>query len=188
MLSLFAEKDSILDYHFFVEPFLKPHHHDTYPAPPPQYSAQLDGFIRKVAYRANYFNDDERALSHLRTAFRVVRNRSSFEQSLRFLEMLPVALKAVFLNDWHITPRAPAPISSLEELADAVRQHEQNHPMRDRAEALRVLRAIFDELANVVPPETLHEGLGFLPASARNQLVEPSATGYQYLDTCIWLS
>ena len=156
--------------------------------PPPPYSAQLDGFIRKVAYRANYFNDDERALSHLRTAFRVVRNRSTFEQSLRFLEMLPVALKVIFLNDWHIAPRAPAPISSLEELADAVQQHEQNHPMRDRAEALRVLRAIFDELASIVSPDTLHNALGFLPASVRNQLVGSPNVTYQYSDTCIWLS
>ncbi len=159
------------------------------PNPPlPKYSAQLDEFIHKVAQRANYFNDDERALSHLRTVFRVVRNRSSFEQSLRFLEMLPVALKVIFLNDWHIAPRAPVPVSSLDELADTVLQHEQNHPMRDRAEALRVLRAIFDELANVIPPETLHEGLGFLPASARNQLVGSSNATYQYSDTCIWLS
>ncbi len=153
-----------------------------------KYSSQLDAFIRKVAHRANYFNDDERALSHLRTVFRVVRNRSSFEQSLRFLEMLPVALKIIFLNDWHIAPRAPVPISSLDELADAVRQHERNHIMRDRAEALRVLRAIFDELATVVSSDTLHDALGFLPASARNQLVGSSTATYQYSDTCIWLS
>ena len=157
-------------------------------SPFPKYSAQLDEFIRKVAQRANYFNDDERALSHLRTVFRVVRNRSSFEQSLRFLEMLPVALKAVFLNDWHIAPRAPAPISSLDELAEAVRQQEQNHTMRDQAEALRVVRAIFDELASIVSPNTLLEGLDFLPASARSQLVGSSPAAYQYSDTCIWLS
>jgi uncharacterized protein (DUF2267 family) len=156
--------------------------------PPPRYSAQLDEFIRKVAYRANYFNDDERALSHLRTVFRVVRNRSSFEQSLRFLEMLPVALKVVFLNDWHIAPRAPAPIRSLDELAEAVRQHEQHHTMRDQAEALRVVRAIFDELASIVSPDTLLDGLDFLPASARAQLVVPPPAAYQYSDTCIWLS
>ena len=159
------------------------------PSPPlPKYSEQLDAFIRKVAHRANYFNDDERALSHLRTVFRVVRNRSSFEQSLRFLEMLPVALKVIFLNDWHIAPRTPTPISSLDELADAVRQHERNHTMRDQAEALRVLRAIFDELASIVSPDSLHEGLSFLPASARSQLVRSSSATYQYSDTCIWLS
>ncbi len=155
--------------------------------PPPKYSAQLDEFIRKVAQRANYFNDDERALSHLRTVFRVVRNRSSFEQSLRFLEMLPVALKVIFLNDWHIVPGAPVPVSGLDELADAVLQHERSHIMRDQAEALRVLRAIFNELASIVSPDALHEGLSFLPASARFQLVGSAAT-YQYSDTCIWLS
>ena len=157
------------------------------PNPPiPRYSAQLDEFIHKVARRANYSNDDERALSHLRTVFRVVRNRSSFEQSLRFLEMLPVALKVIFLNDWHITPRAPVPIGSLDELADAVRQHEQNHPVRNQEEALRVLRAIFDELASLVSYDTMHDGLDFLPASARSQLV--GTPPYQYSDTCIWLS
>lgn len=156
--------------------------------PPPNYLSQLDEFIRKVARRANYFNDDERALSHLRTVFRVVRNRSSFEQSLRFLEMLPVALKVVFLNDWHITPRAPAPINSLDELAEAVRQHEQNHTMRDREEALRVLRAVFAELASTCSPDALRDGLSFLPLSVRSQLVEAPAATYQYSDTCIWLS
>lgn len=157
------------------------------PAPPP-YSAQLDAFIHKVAQRAHYRNDDERALSHLRTAFRVVRNRSTFEQSLQFLEMLPVALKVIFLSDWHIVPRTPVPINSLDELADAVREHEQNHPMRDREEALRVLRAVFDEIASVVPANALRDGLGFLPARVRSQLVEASATEYQYSNTCIWLS
>ena len=102
--------------------------------------------------------------------------------------MLPVALKAVFLNDWHIAPRAPVPISSLDELAEAVRQQEQNHTMRDQAEALRVVRAIFDELASIVSPNTLLEGLDFLPASARSQLVGSSPATYQYSDTCIWLS
>lgn len=156
--------------------------------PLPAYSAQLDEIIHQLAHRAHYFSDDERALSHLRTVFRVVRNRSTFEQSLRFLEMLPVALKVIFLSDWHIVPRAPVPIDSLNDLADAVRQQEQNYPMRDRAEALRVVQAIFDELASIISPNALRDGLGFLPASVRSQLVEPSATDYQYSDTCIWLS
>lgn len=157
--------------------------------PLPEYSAQLDDFIHKVAQRANYFNDDERALSHLRTVFRVVRNRSTFEQSLQFLEMLPVALKVIFLSDWHIVPRTPVPINSLEELADAVQQHERNHPVRSQEEALRVVRAIIAELSGVVAADALREGLGFLPPRVRSQLLKvPEALTHQHSDTCIWFS
>ena len=156
--------------------------------PSSPYAAQLEELIHEVAQRANYPNDDERALSHLRTVFRVVRNRTSFEQSLRFLEMLPVSLKAIFLNDWHIIPQSPALISSIDEFADEVRQREQQHLIRDLAEARNILRAIFTVLSQHATGDTLHEGLSFIAPEVRAQLVKAQAERYHYADTCIWLS
>ena len=156
--------------------------------PTPAYSAQLDELIRDVAQRANYPNDDERALSHLRTVFRVVRNRTSFEQSLRFLEMLPVPMKAIFLNDWHIVPQAPAPIRTIDELADEVCKHEKQHLIRDRAEARRILRAIFTVLSRNTSRDAISDGLSFVSPETRAQLIKDHRERYHYSDTCIWLS
>lgn len=152
------------------------------------YATQLDELIHKVAQRANYPNDDERALSHLRTVFRVVRNRASFEQSLRFLEILPVSLKAIFLNDWHIVPQSPVLITSIDEFADEVCQREQQHLIRDRAEARDILRGVFGVLSQYASGDTLHDGLSFIAPDVRDQLVKAQPERYHYADTCIWLS
>lgn len=156
--------------------------------PSPPYIAQLDELIHEVAQRANYPNDDERALSHLRSVFRVVRNRTSFEQSLRFLEMLPVPLKAIFLNDWHIVPQRPSSIHSLDDFADEVQQHERQHTIRDRNEARQVLQAVFTVLRRHTTSDALHNGLSFISSDVRTQLLQESPMRYHYADTCIWLS
>ena len=158
------------------------------PTQPSPYAAQLDELIHEVAQQANYPNDDERALSHLRTVFRVVRNRTSFEQSLRFLEILPVSLKAIFLNDWHIVPQSPTPIRSMNDFADEVCQHEQQHLIRDQTEARAILRAIFTVLSQHASGDALHDGLSFIAPEVRDQLTKDHPERYHYADTCIWLS
>ena len=144
--------------------------------------------IEDIAHQANCPDDDERILSHLRTVFRVVRARASFEQSLRFLEMLPLSLKVTFLNDWHIVPHPARPIESLDEWADEVLQHEQQHVMHDQDEARRMLRAIFTVLGRKISSDSLRRSLSFVAPEVVDQLVNPPQERYHYSDTCIWLS
>ena len=147
-----------------------------------------DELIHDIAQRAHYDDDDERALSHIRTVFRVIRHRASFEQSLRFLEMLPMPFKAIFLNDWHIALQPPAPITNMDEFADEMLRYEQQHVMPDRTEARRVLRAIFGGLSHTVGSDLLRNSLDFVTLEVRAQLLEDQPERYHYADTCIWLS
>ena len=158
-------------------------------APTPTRSSS-DELVQAIARQVNCADDDERILSHLRTVFRVIRNRASFEQSLRFLEMLPMPFKITFLNDWHIVPHAPSLIRSLDEWADEVLRHEQLHPMQNRTEARRILLAIFAVLGKTIDRDTLHGSLGFVAPEVRIQLLkeQDQPERYQYADTCIWLS
>lgn len=156
------------------------------PTPPP--SASIAELISDIAQQADCPHDDERILSHLRTIFRVIRTRASFEQALRFLEMLPLPLKVTFLNDWHIVPHPSRPIESLDEWADEIQRNEQQHPIHDREEARRVLRAIFSVLNRKVNKDTLYRSLSFVSPEVRAQLTEAPSERYHYSDTCIWLS
>ena len=155
-------------------------------SPPPTLSVS-DGLIRDIAQEAHCPNNEGRIRSHLTTVFRVIRYRASFEQSLAFLEVLPTPFKAIFLDNWHIVPHAPATINSLDEWADEVVRHEQSYPLRDRTKAQDMIRAIFGVLSNRVGHEVLRDRLDFLAPEVRVQLVEQPAP-YQYADTCIWLS
>ena len=157
------------------------------PTPAPPYSSSNE-LIHDIARQANYSDDDERVLSHLRTVFRVIRNRASFEQSLLFLETLPMPLKVIFLNDWHIDPHAPSPISSLDEWADEVIHYEQLHPVQGREEARRILQAIFMVLDRRIDSNTLRASLSFVTPEVRAQLLGDQPERYHYADTCIWLS
>lgn len=147
-----------------------------------------DDVVYRTADRVPYVDGDERALSHRRTVFRVVRDRASFEQSLRFLEMLPLPLKVIFLNDWHITPHAPDPIHSLDEWAEAVQRAERRYPLRSRAEARRAVRAVVEALHAQVDSDRLYDSLSFVSPELRDQLLGSRSNGYHYHDTCIWLS
>ena len=155
--------------------------------PPLSPLSVTDELIQDIARQANS-NDDERALSHLRTVFRVIRNRASFEQSLRFLEMLPMRFKVLFLNDWHIVPHVPSPISSLDEWADEMLEYEQLHVIQNQAEARRILRAIFAVLSQRVSSDKLRHSLSFITPEVQAQLLEEQPERYHYADTCIWLS
>ena len=155
-------------------------------APPPALSLPNE-FIGHISQYTTGTREPEQIVAHVRAVFGVIRQRASFEQSIRFLEILPIPLKVVFLSDWHIVPHAPSPLRSVDEWADEMLRLAYQPALKDREEAQGILLAVFRMLDEHVGGDTLRRGMSFVAPEVLSQLLD-HPEHYHYADACSCLS
>ncbi len=130
------------------------------------------------------------AVQALRTVFGVMRNRFTFEESLQFIELLPLSLKALYLDGWRISKTTADQFYSLEDLVDEIIAHAtESHWYRSNRDELRqVLIAIFQMIGAHAGAAEARENLCFLPEDMLYYLYTPGVAAKPYTDTSIWLS
>ena len=79
-----------------------------------RFGENLSDFLVELAQELGLPNDKDHAYHVLRTFFHVLRKRLSTAQSFGFIDLLPLPLKAVYVDGWHILRQA----ESLVELDD----------------------------------------------------------------------
>ncbi len=165
------------------------------PHQPEKHQVELEEFSSQLAASMHstsmhYAEEPEEAVKALRTVFGVMRNRFTFEESLEFIELLPLCLKALYLDGWRISKNAPEPFYSLEDLMDEIIAHAvESHWYRSsRNELRRVLIAIFQMIGAYANSAEVKEEIRFLPEDMLYYLYTPGAPAKPYTDTSIWLS
>lgn len=68
-----------------------------------KYAHEGNRFINQVAEEIGYPDDHELAFRVTRAVFRALRDRIAVEESMHLISELPMALKAVYVDDWNIT-------------------------------------------------------------------------------------
>lgn len=148
-------------------------------------TTELSQLLHQLAIHIGY--SDSASAHHLQTIFRVIRQHSSFENAIKFNDMLPLPLKALFLDEWHTLHEVGKPFKSTNQLALAVVQ-ESNGTIHSSDEARQLIRKVLTFLGQLASPQQMKEGLSFLPSEFRSLLVRDPSLKYAYSDACIWLS
>ena len=66
------------------------------------YAREGNAFLRKVATELGDADDTDHAYRVLQAVFHTIRDRITPQESLHFISELPMALKALYVNDWKL--------------------------------------------------------------------------------------
>lgn len=153
----------------------------------------LEEFASQVARCMNCPNQPEKAVQALKDIFGIIRNRLAFAESLEFINLLPLPLKAIYLDGWHIGENTSVQLHSMEELIDEIianRTEENNWYHSNRDELRNILHTVFQLIGAHVVAAEVGASVSFLPKDMQYFLmqnhieIENSAD----TDTSIWLS
>lgn len=152
----------------------------------------LDEFANQLARCMHCSMDPEKAKHAFKAVFGAIRNRFTFEESLQFIDMLPLTLKAIYLDGWHIGVNMPEPPHSMEELIDDIvtrEQAESNWYNSSRDELRNIIKAIFQIIGTHVAQADMDKSMSFLPMDMQQYLRQGNLeVENTYTDTSIWLS
>ena len=131
---------------------------------PPEYVHASRDFERFMAdlMEISTLATHHRAYAVLRGVLHVFRDHLTVEQALRFADVLPAVLRAIYIEDWH--PVAdPVPFPDQQQLIAEVRAQRRHHNLADESSIGDVAQA----LRRHIPEEALMRGLQGLDANAR---------------------
>ncbi|MEM9834336.1 MAG: DUF2267 domain-containing protein [Bacteroidota bacterium] len=147
---------------------------------------ELNSLLKNLSQHTGYPEPSEN-YQYLKIIFDVIRQHSTFEESIKFNEMLPLPLKAIFLDGWHIPSGDVPRFENMNHLAQIVVER-SNHSISSIAQARQLLRKVFAFLGQYATPTQRRDGFSFLPSEFRVLLLQDPGLKYAYSDTCIWLS
>ncbi len=152
----------------------------------------LDEAAHQLARCMNCPNEPEKAVRALKSVFGVIRNRFTFEESLEFVGLLPLPLKAIYVDGWRVGESAPVQLHSLEELIDDIvanQSFEENWYNSNRDELRKTIKAIFQMIGSHVTEADMETNVYYLPLEIQHYLRSATVeTRDSYSDTSIWLS
>jgi uncharacterized protein (DUF2267 family) len=150
------------------------------------YAPEFDRLLGKLAQHTG--NPDTKANQRLlQTIFRFIRGHASFEDAIKFNDVLPLPLKALFLDGWNVKLSSNKPVKNIDELAEAVVKYSDN-TIKSPAEARQSFRKVIAFLSGFTTRNQLQESLSFLPSEFRSLLMKDPDLHYARPDTCVWLS
>ncbi|MFP4094254.1 MAG: DUF2267 domain-containing protein [Cyclobacteriaceae bacterium] len=152
----------------------------------------LDELVLQVASQMGRPDDIECANSAIEAVMLAVRNRLNFEQSIKFLNHLPLPFKAVYIKDWQVHDRVPDRINSMNEFMDEVYHNRPDicqKEYKDEQMLKNAIKAVFTVIGLHVSNRDLKKELNFLPDDLRLYLeAEGVSMKSNASDTSIWLS
>jgi uncharacterized protein (DUF2267 family) len=84
-----------------------------------QFIEKSNEFLKQVAIELGTPDDTDHAYRVMTSVFHTVRETLSTEESLHLISQLPMILKAIYVNGWHIKPKKK--IRSLSEFFENLR-------------------------------------------------------------------
>jgi len=157
-----------------------------------KHAIYLNELVIQVASEMGRPVDKAYASRAVEAVLRSVRNRLSFEQSVKFLDLLPLPFKAVYIKDWNIQDHVPDRIDTMN---DFIQEVCDNAPelcgsdYKNPEKIKKAIRAVFKVLGLHVSKADLEKELSFLPQDLRLYLeAEGVSLKSNAMLTSIWLS
>ncbi|WKN31098.1 DUF2267 domain-containing protein [Porifericola rhodea] len=152
----------------------------------------LDELVLQVASQMDRPDDLPCAEKAVNAVLLAVRNRLTFEQSIRFLNYLPLPFKAIYIKDWQVNDRIPDKIDSMNEFIDEVYKLEPAlcpNNYKEINEIKLAIKAVFKVIGLHISNVDLKKELRFLPDDLRLYLeAEGVSLKSNIIDSSIWLS
>jgi uncharacterized protein (DUF2267 family) len=120
---------------------------------------EFDAFLREVMEACNFATRNP-AYTTTEAVLLTFRRRLSVRDGLRFANVLPPVLRALFIKDWN-SDEKPLPFAARDELTTEVKQLRQDHnfsPDSAIADVARALRRHVDEMKFDAVLQTLPAG------------------------------
>lgn len=152
----------------------------------------LNELVLQVASHLKHPDDVNCAERAVRSVLITIRNCLSFEQSIKFINYLPLPFKAIYIQDWHINDKVPERIHSMNEFIEQVYKldaglcstHYKEHDAIKQA-----VKAVFKVIGLHISNADLQKELAFLPDDLRLYLeAEGVSIKSNEIDSSIWLS
>jgi uncharacterized protein (DUF2267 family) len=93
-----------------------------------QYAPEANIFLREIAEQLRSPNDNDHAYRVMKSVFHTLREILSPEESLHLISQLPLAIKGVYVDGWHLQTKDR--IRSMPEFLQCLRS--QNQPAAGR--------------------------------------------------------
>lgn len=94
-----------------------------------QYAPDANAFVREVAQELGNPDDTDHAYRVMKSVFHTVRTVLTPEESLHFISQLPLTIKGVYVDGWHIP--AKDRIRSMPEFLQCLRKQNPTSAGRD---------------------------------------------------------
>lgn len=157
-----------------------------------KHAIYLNELVVQVAAEMGRPSDINFASRSVEGVLQAVRNRLSFEQSVKFLDLLPLPFKAVYIKDWNVCDHIPDRIETMEDFINEVCTHTPDlceNEYQDRQKVKEAIRSVFKVIGLHVSKADLDRKLAFLPQDLRLYLeAEGVSLKSNPMLTSIWLS
>lgn len=157
---------------------------------PEKHTLYLDELLRQLNHELACLPGHYDPLRTLRVVLRAIRNRLEFETAVRFVEPLPLPLKAVYVGHWDVPDRIPDRLRSTDDLIDEIAQTDPDFFAalhHDRQEVRYALEAVLRVMARHVSPSEPTAELN-LPNDMRDYLRQHQVgERADAPDSCVWL-
>lgn len=157
-----------------------------------KHAIYLDELVGQVASEMNRPDDPKYALRSIEAVLNAIRNRLTFEQSVNFLDLLPLPFKAVYIKDWNVQDHVPERINSMREFIDEVCKVDPElceSEYVDHAKVKDAIRSVFKVIGLHVSKSDLEKELAYLPQDLKLYLeAEGVSLKSNAMLTSIWLS
>lgn len=138
-----------------------------------QFAKEANTFMKQYAKTLNLGDDNEKAGRILSSVLHALRELISTEESLQFLSQLPMFLKAVYVNGWHI--HKPKKVKTMTEFIELVRQFNGVTALNDLPSdevAENYIRSTFIELHQYVSLGELEDIRTELPKDLKHMVYQ----------------
>ncbi len=150
-----------------------------------------DELMIQVAHQLKTVEDIADAKKIVSMVLRGIRNRLNFENSLRFLNLLPLPLKAIYVDGWTLQDNTPIELETTKDLIDEM-MHSQNlftPSERDTKHAMEAVQAVFRVISLHVSRHEFEMMLELISPHVKQELENKT---FPFLhdspDTSVWLS
>jgi uncharacterized protein (DUF2267 family) len=150
-----------------------------------------DELMLQVAHQLKNVESIEDAKRIVSMVLRAIRNRLGFESSLRFLSLLPLPLKAIYVDGWIIQDNAPHALETTKDLVDEMMRSQNlfTPTHRDTYNAMEAIQAVFRVISLHVSRHEFEMMLEMMSPALKQEL---ESKAYPYFndspDTSVWLS
>ncbi len=150
-----------------------------------------DEIMTEIANEIKSFGNDSDLNPIVELVLKSLRDRLGFENSLCFLNLLPLPFKAMFVKDWSIKDAFPGKLESFSSLINEImsRYTGPSYTRDSKHYISEVAMATFRVIGQHVSRQDFEKMLGILPLSIRMEIKEKAyPVFYDSPDTSIWLS
>lgn len=150
-----------------------------------------DELMLQVAHQLKNVESIDDAKRITGMVLRAIRKRLNFENSLQFLNLLPLPLKAIYVDGWALQDNAPNALESIEDLVEEIMRSQNlfTPNERDTRNSLESVQAVFRVISLHTSRHEFEMMLELVSPSVKRDLQDKTYPFfYDSPDTSVWLS